>query len=95
MTQIEKLQKSFEKGYKIFEKIFEKSDKEVKKYVFEEIDESHKNIFKNNHLNIIRTVINGKPESIKLQSYDSININYIGITFVPEYGTHLLLKKFN
>lgn len=97
MNQVEIIMEQYEIGYKIFEKIFQLSDKEIK--------EKLKSILKGNTKHdysyiladgeVTRIIKNEKYKSIEISFYGSIEISSFGIYYHPEHGCQDKLVDFN
>jgi hypothetical protein len=82
-------------SFDIFNKLFElKKDDFIKvmKYIFKDNKDILQLLEKGN---IIKTIIDDKPDSIVINFYDEIVINCSGIYYNPEYGIPNVILKCN
>ena len=83
MTNIEELIKSIQTGQEKFLRIWNLSDAEIKDYIISLTFDKYDDILRNPY-RCIRTIVDGKPESIKLCFHDTISINFRGIRYEPK-----------
>lgn len=81
-------------GQEIFEKIFKLSEQEIVFLVCDILNDEHCSSLKSKY-NCIRTIKNDVPEKITFKFYDSIEISWLGIYFIPEIGPSKRLRKFD
>ena len=96
MTALNKIEEKYKIGQSIFEEIFKLTDKEVKeklKEIFEYNDKISE--FLNYNCDCTRIIKNGVPYLIKLSFYDHLEISWLGISWINEYGKIETLKEFD
>jgi len=95
MTFLEQVKMDYEKGFPIFEKLFNKSSEEIREILRKNLlnHNSRLDEYFFNHMDIVKTSKNDIPNKIECHFYDSISINFLGITFEPEHGySHTLIS---
>lgn len=85
----------YEIGQPIFEQIFKMSDAEIKSKLKDmdfvrDIDDS---MF-GDKVSVTRVIKNEKPYEISIEFYDTITVNWMGVSFKPEHGPGFELIKF-
>jgi hypothetical protein len=88
--------KQYAIGFPTLHKLFMLSKKDfitVMKDIFQD-NESVMEILENRS-RVVKTLVDDKPEDIKLRFYDSIKVTYLGVEFKPEHGPGTMLLKFD
>jgi len=96
MSLAQELQKQYDVGFPIFEKLF-KLNKVDLITVMKDIFQDNKQIIEvlvNNPV-VIKTLKDDEPTEIKICVYDTILINYTGISFQPEHSSWVRVLKFD
>lgn len=96
MTLEEKYREQHEVGFPIFEKLFNlKKDDFIK--VMKDIFHDNKNIIQilENNPSAIKTLRDDEPDVINIYFYDSMEITYSGVRYIPEHGSSTMVLKFD
>lgn len=93
MTNIEELIKSIQTGQENFLLIWNLSDAQIKDYMISLTGDKYDSILRNPY-RCIRTIVDSKPESIKLCFHDMISINFKGIRYEPLKSSKTYILKF-
>lgn len=94
MSALEILQEKIAIGEAIFFELFRLSDIELRKKLIEITDGKYEDIFLS-HSDVVRILVNERPKSITFEFYDSIELDWSGITFKPEVGNQAKIVEFN
>jgi hypothetical protein len=91
-------EEQYEIGQPIIDKLGTMNDEQikstVKSLVGTEIAEEYDHLFNNVGTNVKRFIINEWLESIIIEYWDELEINYLGIYLTPEHGTKKKLLEF-
>jgi hypothetical protein len=91
---IEKIKKQYEYGNKIFNKIFNLSDEQLKLKLKDILNENYHYIIDNNS-SIKRTIIDENPKKIEIINWDNLSIEWFGIDYIPENGVSKRIREFD
>lgn len=98
MSTLEEFQVQYETGYKVFEKLFQLSDKELKEklksIIGSDLDKWNDGILGNDS-GVERKISNEKYKEITICFYDWISISPMGIYYHPEHGEARKMIEFN
>ena len=96
-SSVSKLEEKVKIGSIILKEFFEMSDKEIKakleSIIGTELPNSN-DIFES-HTDVERVIRNEEPLTITLLSWDSVEIDCLGILFAPEHGLKVRIKHFD
>lgn len=98
MTYLETIQKQIEIGMPIFHKLFNHNSQEIRELVGKAVQGKKlpKNVdrmFK--HGDVEKVSRNDEPWNISINFYDHIEINWMGIKLVSEYGQKETIVEFD
>ena len=84
MSKRETIIQQVEDGKPIFMKLFALSDKELIEKIKSYGNKSVNEVL--DQARVIRTIVNEDPESIKFSFYDSVELDWLGMSYKPEHG---------
>ena len=91
---LKKLEEEYKIGQEIFEQLFKLNDADLKEKLIDITEDNHKEIL-TNACDCVRTITNEISNKIRFSYYDSLEINWSGITIHPEHGMAYNIVKFN
>ena len=94
MSKVDECIEKYEIGKEIFNSLFNLSDDEIKEKLISILEPKYTEIFKYGY-SCKRIIIDSEPECIEFYFYDTIKINYLGITYIPEHKSDNLIVQFN